>query len=400
MVVEYNPLHNGHIYHIEQSKQVSNADIVIAVMSGQFLQRGEPAIVDKWCRTEMALNSGVDIIIELPYVYSTAQASDFAKGAITLLSAIGCANFAFGSESGSITPFLNSYHLIEHNRTMYNNYIRHYMQLGISYPKALHAAYEKLQQNKPNSYIDLTQPNNILGFHYIEAAQLLSTSMAPLTFPRIGAGYHDDLLHEHCIASATGIRKTIFEQKSLISIQNFIPNATFERLQKWKEQHHIFASWAAFWPLLQFTIVRHTPQQLTQFAEVSEGIEFALVKAAKTSSSFTQFMHKIKSKRYTWTRLQRMLTHIFTGLTKQQLQNITQPSAIRLLGMTTNGQRYLSTYKKEFTLPIISRVGAANDDMLKIDIHATNMYALGIELYKGKQPINRDYQTPPIRLSI
>lgn len=397
IVVEYNPFHNGHLHHIEQARTVSNADIVIAVMSGQFLQRGEPAIVDKWHRTKMALAGGVDIVIELPYIYSTAQATDFATGAITLLSAIRCKSFAFGSENGFIEPFLNTYNLIENNRQTYNAYIREALQFGNSYPKALHIAYEKLQQNEPNSYIDLAQPNNILGFHYIEAANSLPTPLIPLTIPRIGAGYHDQIAKGEKIASATGIRKAIFENGRLDTILDYAPETTYEILKEWQEQHGSFGSWEAFWPLLQFTIIRHTPQQLTQFAEVTEGIEFALIKAAKSSSNFKDFMIKIKSKRYTWTRIQRMLTHIFTGFTKDQLQSFSEPSVIRLLGMTEKGQRYLSVHKKEFSLPLISRVGATDNPMLQIDLHATDMYALGIELYSKQKKINRDYHTPPIR---
>jgi len=397
IVVEYNPFHNGHLHHIEQARSISNADIVIAVMSGQFLQRGEPAIVDKWHRTKMALASGVDIVMELPYIYCTAQAAEFAKGAITLLSAIGCKSFAFGSENGLITPFLNTYHLIENNRPTYNAHIREALQAGNSYPRALHIAYEKLQHNVPNSYIDLAQPNNILGFHYIEANNTISKPLTPFTIPRIGAGYHDSIEEEKHIASATGIRKAIFENNSLDTIENYAPSSTYEFLKGWKENYGVFGSWEAFWPLLQFTIIRHTPQQLTQFAEVTEGIEFALIKAAKSSTTFKEFMTKIKSKRYTWTRIQRMLTHIFTGFTKEQLQSFSMPSVIRLLGMTEKGQRYLSAHKKEFSLPLISRVGATDDAMLQIDLHATDMYALGIELYSSHKKINRDYHTPPIR---
>ena len=127
LVVEYNPFHNGHFHHVQEAKRMTKADIAIAVMSGQFLQRGEPALVDKWTRTKMALASGVDIVIELPYVYSTAPANEFARGAITLLDAMNCGTFAFGSEQGTITPFLNTFSLIESNRQQYDTAIRQAM---------------------------------------------------------------------------------------------------------------------------------------------------------------------------------------------------------------------------------------------------------------------------------
>lgn len=397
IVVEYNPFHNGHAYHLLQAKQAAQADLAIAVMSGSFLQRGEPAMVDKWTRTQMALASGVDIVIELPYVYSTASAPDFAKGAIALLSAIHCDAFVFGSEDGAIQPFLNTYHLIKHHRDEYDAFVRASLQTGASFPKSLHYAYEQLTQNHPATYINLAQPNNILGFHYIEAADQLGSSIQPLTIPRIAAGYHDDLQEGATIASATGIRKQFAETGSLQGVKNVLPEASYNYLCDWQNKYGHFASWEAFWPLLQFTIIRHSPNELTRYAEVTEGIEHALLKAAKTSDSFKIFMEKIKSKRYTWTRLQRMLTHIYTGFTKEQLHSFHSPSTIRLLGMTTKGQHYLGQRKKEFTLPLISRVAAIDDKMLEIDLHAAEIYNFSVEFGGSHYKLPKDYQTPPIR---
>jgi predicted nucleotidyltransferase len=397
IVVEYNPFHNGHAYHLEQAKKVAQADIAIAVMSGTFLQRGEPAMVDKWTRTKMALASGVDIVIELPYVYSTAPATDFAKGAISLLSAIRCDAFAFGSEDGSIQPFMNTYQLITKHRTEYNALIKESVKTGVSYPKSLHYAYEQLSQKFPATYIDLAQPNNILGFHYIEAAMTLGSAIKPLTIPRIAAGYHDAMQEGASIASATGIRKALATTGTLQSVHDVLPQASFHYLQDWYVQHKNFASWEAFWPFLQFTLIRHTASELTRYAEVTEGIEHALLKAAKTSSSFSSFMEKIKSKRYTWTRLQRMLTHIYTGFTKEQLKSFQSPSTIRLLGMSAQGQAYLGMHKKDFTLPLISRVASTNDAMLAVDIHAAEVYNFSIEQGAQQFALPKDYQTPPIR---
>ncbi|MGE7913885.1 nucleotidyltransferase [Lysinibacillus xylanilyticus] len=397
IVVEYNPFHNGHAYHLEQAKKVAQADIVIAIMSGNFLQRGEPAMVDKWTRTQMALAGGVDIVIELPYVYSTAPATDFAKGAISLLSAIGCDSFAFGSEDGSIQPFMNTFQLIKNHRTEYDAFIKESLKTGASYPKSLHYAYEQLSQKFPATYIDLAQPNNILGFHYIEAAMALDSKIKPLTIPRIAAGYHDALQEGSSIASATGIRKALATTSALQSVQNVLPKASFDYLTDWYGKYGKFASWDTFWPFLQFTLIRHTPKELTRYAEVTEGIEHALIKAAKTSHSFSSFMEKIKSKRYTWTRLQRMLTHIYTGFTKEQLQSFKAPSNIRLLGMSRKGQTYLGMHKKDIPLPLISRVAAMDDAMLAVDIHAAEVYNLSLEHGTKEQSLPKDYQTPPIR---
>lgn len=394
LVVEYNPFHNGHFHHVQEAKRQTGAEIAVAVMSGQFLQRGEPALVDKWTRTKMALAGGVDIVIELPYVYSTALAGEFARGAITLLDAIHCSFFAFGSEQGTILPFLNTFELIDSNRQEYNNSIQTAMKTGISYPQALHKAYEKLAAGQPDQYIDLSKPNNILGFHYIEAAHSINSMIQPVTIQRIEAGYHEDADRTKHIASATGIRKALSEAQD---VAQFVPHSSYVLLQEWLSTHGAFMSWEKLWPLLQYAILRHTPKQLTAYADVQEGLENALIKHAKASSTYQEFMTNLKSKRYTWTRLQRMLSHIYTGIPKEQLQAFTTPSYIRLLGMTKEGQHYLSVNKKNIELPLISRVASAKDDMLALDIQATAMYGLGMQLF-SKQKIDEDVKTPPIRI--
>lgn len=399
VVVEYNPFHNGHLYHMKQSKIQTNADVSIAVMSGHFLQRGEPALVDKWHRTKMALLNGIDIVIELPYVFSTGNATHFAQGAILLLDAINCDTFAFGSEQGTIQPFLNTYSLIEKHQEEYNTLIKQFVTTGVSYPQSLYMAYEKLKQKEPRKYIDLSQPNNILGYHYIEAANRLKLPIKPVTIQRIQAGYHDSIDTDSTIASATGIRKAIFEQQSLEQILTYIPQATLMQLEDWKTKYKTFISWELLWPLLRFAILRNTPEQLTLFADVTEGIEFAIRKAAKKSDTFAEFMSNLKSKRYTWTRLQRMVTHIYTGITKEQLHQFSQPTYIRLLGMTSKGQAYISENKKHFKLPLISRVASTKDPMLELDIRASEMYAQSVTL-ASNQKINGDYNTPPIRVQV
>lgn len=396
IVVEYNPFHNGHAYHVQQAKNYAKDQIVVAVMSGHFLQRGEPALVDKWTRTEMALAQGVDIVIELPYVFSTAQAKQFAFGAIALLDALHCDAFMFGSEDGNVQPFINSLTLMTEEKEQYDALIKEFIATGISYPQALQKAYCSLQQAYVGQTTDLSMPNNILGFHYLQAAQLLQSHMQPLTVQRIGAGYHDSIDSTTHIASATGIRQSLFAEGDLQRVAAFVPRSSFSLLEHWLKQYNTFAHWEAFWPFLKHTLLRYTPEQLTQFADVTEGLEYALIKHVKNAHSYQEFMNKLKSKRYTWTRLQRMLTHIYTGVTKEQLHSFTEPSYIRLLGMTARGQQYIALKKKEVKLPLISRVGALNNDMLALDIRASEIYAQSLQLYTDQME-RTDYNTPPIR---
>jgi predicted nucleotidyltransferase len=396
VVVEHNPFHNGHFYHIKESRKITDANIIIAVMSGNFLQRGEPALVDKWTRAEMALKAGVDIVIELPYVFATAQASDFARGSISILEAMECDAFCFGSEEGSIEPFDNTYELLSTHSEAYQNLIKQYIKLGLSYPKALNEAYAEVTRNTNSNLADLSRPNNILGYHYIEAAYRMDARIKPVTIQRIIANYHDEVDQNQSIASATGIRKTIFDDGSLETLGNYMPSTSIERLIQWKESVGPFGSWQQFWPLVRFTIIRSTLNELSSYAEVTEGIEHLIYEAAKKSETFEEFMSIVKSKRYTWTRIQRMLTHIYTGFTWEALHEHRNPTYLRVLGMTQNGQNYLGKKKKSLSLPLVSRVAATKDSLLDFDILATDVYQLGLQSSNIKQPIGMDYRKPPI----
>lgn len=397
VIVEYNPFHNGHIYHVSQSKKKTAADVIIAVMSGNFLQRGEPAFVDKWTRTKMALKTGVDIVFELPYAFATGHAPIFAKGAIEILDAAGCDAFCFGSEDGDVKPFENSIQLIEQSNEQYEEAIKENVKLGLSYPKALNEAYKLLGQAEISTYplADLTQPNNILGFHYMNAAREIQTSMQAATIQRIGANFHDEVKEGQDIASATGIRNSFLSSSDLEGIAQFIPPITKEALTDWQKSFNTFGSWSLFYPHLRLIILRDGPKRLSSIADIVEGIENLIYRAAKSNDTFERFMSEVKSKRYTWTRIQRMLTHIFTGYTYTIRSKIEAPSYLRLLGMTANGQAYLNRNKKTLKLPLVSKASAFSNVSLDFDIHAADMYAFGIA-NNNNPTLGKDYKQSPL----
>lgn len=399
IVVEYNPFHNGHLYHLNQSRSKTNSDVIVAVMSGNFLQRGEPALVDKWARAKMAVSAGVDLVIELPYAFATAQASDFAKGAIFLLDSLKCEFFCFGSEEGSLDSFHHTYDLLSTNKADYNTAISTLMKQGISYPRALNEAYKIISSNSTVPLVDLSKPNNILGYHYIEAAYQLNASIKPETIHRVIANYHDDAEASQTIASATGIRKVLFGEMDLTSIQSYLPNTSITELHAWNSTFNAFGSWESFWISLRYIILRHTKEQLANYAEVTEGIENAIWDAAMKCNSFQSFMQQIKSKRFTWTRIQRMLTHIYIGFTWNELKQMDLPTYIRPLAMSRNGQAYLNSLKKDLQLPLISRVAAHKEnEMLMLDLKAANLYYLGLQSTFAQKMIGSDYRIAPIIL--
>ncbi|WP_040286950.1 nucleotidyltransferase [Sporosarcina koreensis] len=397
IVAEYNPFHNGHRYHAEQARQLTGSDAVIAVMSGNFLQRGEPALVDKWTRTAMALENGIDLVIELPYETATANASGFADGAIRLLDAACCSSYCFGSEQGAIGPFAETLRRIKSNRPYYEEQVRNAVKSGISYPKALNDAYElTIRQSQEDPVCaDLSKPNNILGFHYMEAADEIGSRMGAVTIPRLGAGYYDDISADTHIASATGIRKELFSEGGrLEGIRAYVPAATYELLSDWLAQRSRFGSWDSFYPLLRFQILRDGPERLGGIADITEGIEHLLYKAAKQSEDFASFMAQVKSKRYTWTRLQRMLVHILTGFTYEQRIAAGNPDHLRVLGMTAAGRRYLKEQKGRLALPAVSRLAAHDSVSADISAHVSDCYAFGIDPVHPLTGL--DFRTPPL----
>lgn len=396
VVVEYNPFHNGHAFHLEQTRAAAKADVVIAVMSGSFLQRGEPALLPKWMRAKMALLAGVDMVLELPYPFATQKADTFAYGAISILGAIGCSSVCFGSESGNIEDFLTTISFLEKNRSNYEKNIKTYMEKGFNYPTALSSAFLDLEPDE--NMVDLSKPNNILGFQYVKAIQTLGLSMKPLTIPRSQAGYHDEHFTSETIASATSIRKALFSDDGTIEkIISYVPETTATTLYNYKKQYGQFQQWENYWPYLKFRILQTTPSELRQIYEVEEGLENRVIKAALESSSFEEFMKRLKTKRYTWTRLQRMCVHILTNTTTVEMsERMTEPTYIRLLGMNGKGRTYLNKWKSQATLPLISKLSSHQQEDIALDIRASRIYALGAEKGKVQQLIDMDYKQPPI----
>ncbi|WP_456271640.1 nucleotidyltransferase [Bacillus sp. AK031] len=396
VIVEYNPFHNGHLHHLTETKKMTNADVIIAVMSGNFLQRGEPAIVSKWSRTKMALSSGADIVIELPYSFATQHADVFASGSVALLDAMRCKSFCFGSESGDIDAFERTVHYLQNNNDIYNSFVHKFVKEGMSYPSALSKAFQSLESAE--ELVDLSLPNNILGFHYIQSRNALHSEMQPFTLGRKNANYHDEDFSDAVIASATSIRKEIRNKEGNVgTINSFVPASTMRELKEYQNTYGILHDWELYWDYLKYKIISSSGEQLSAIYEIEEGIENRLKSAARSSSSFQEFMETVKTKRYTWTRLQRMALHILTNTSKDEMSTSRKPEYLRLLGMTTNGRQYLNQYKKKLKLPLISKLGAAEFEGISLDIRAAEIYALGARNANQQQRLlQQEFKQPPI----
>jgi predicted nucleotidyltransferase len=399
IIVEYNPFHNGHYYHLQKTKEITKADCIIAVMSGNFLQRGEPALVSKWFRTKMALEAGVDVVVELPYAFATQHAEIFANGAISILHSLYCKYICFGSESGKIEDFTQALYFFKKNEQSYHSLVRSLLKNGMSYPKALATAYQQLQPQ--HVQLDLGKPNNILGFHYVKAISEQQSHIVPTTIPRTSAQYHDEHFTSNNIASATSIRKSVFENKgNLSSIKPYVPKATYQLLQEYFQQYQTFHSWGDYFSLLKYKILTSTPSELQNIYEIEEGIEYRMIDTIREAASFHEFMAKLKTKRYTWTRLQRMCVHILTNTKKEQMAKIPESKTspyIRLLGMSKKGQEYIRTVKKKLEIPLIAKVSSFNDELLFLDIKASQTYAFIFPEPLRTKMLKAEFATPPIR---
>lgn len=350
LVVEYNPFHNGHLYHLKKSKEITGAEVTIACMSGNFLQRGEMALVDKYSRTKMALQAGIDLVVELPLIQAVQNADIFARNSVQILNALGCDSLSFGSELGLIDPFLSAVDLLKNNKEKFDGIVNNEMASGFSYASATGKAFKALSSNE--NTLDLSLPNNTLGFHYVSEIRKNGLNMKPVTFNRIGAGYHETNLHESGITSATSIRKALFENSTMIS--NFVPDFVLKEMKQYFNFTGSYHNWENYWKLLQYKICSSTPEQLRSIYEVKEGIEHRLIEFASRSESFHEFIRNVKVKRYTWTRLQRICLYILLNLEIELVEKHKQPGYIKILGFSEVGRQYLNRMKKQLSLPILS----------------------------------------------
>ncbi|WP_347550474.1 nucleotidyltransferase [Pseudalkalibacillus hwajinpoensis] len=399
VIVEYNPFHNGHLYHLNETKRTTGADIVIAVMSGSFLQRGEPSLVDKWTRTRMALMNGVDIVIELPYVYATQKAEIFARGAVSLLSSLGVDELCFGSESGTIEEFLDTISFINNHEQHYNERIKYYMGKGNSYPKATSLAFQSLDGHE--QVLDLSQPNNILGYHYVKAIDSQKSPMKPSTILRTKAGYHDQNLADTKIASATGIRhELITKGSSLKSVNAYVPPATFDELNFFQKTYKTFHAWHRVFHHLRYKLLTASKEELSLIYEAEEGLENRLVTVAKTAHTFPAFMEAVKTKRYTWTRIQRFALHILTNTSKEEMKPVLSETApyIRLLGMSQAGRSYLNEKKGDLPVPLVSNINQFEHPFLSIERRVSQVYALGFSGEHQETFLQKEHKSAPIMI--
>ncbi|MFC4775436.1 nucleotidyltransferase [Paenibacillus sp. GCM10023252] len=412
LIVEYNPYHYGHLYHLQQSRKITDADAVVAVMSGNFLQRGEPALMDKWARAETALRAGCDLVIELPVAYSTQAAEWFARGAISLLEATGVVDaFCFGSESGNLTPLTQAASFLADEPDAFRQLVKANLATGIQYPAAYSSAvkqYLSILGHEEASAFAFDAPNHTLGLHYLIAKQRIGSTMAAYTIQREKAGYHQTDITDAQIASATAIRKLLTEDLSLTSARAYVPSSTYSIMEREWQEKRAPMSWESFRTPLFHNLAMQSTESLALLHEMSEGLEHRLKQALPKLQqlSVQALLDKVSTKRYTRTKLQRVLLSVLLHHRKEHLSADNLANGIgyiRVLGFTDKGRELLKRMRRTASLPVLlSAAGGANlpspSPYLELDVQASQIYALG-QGSASPRAMFRDYYEQPIRIT-
>lgn len=386
IVCEYNPFHNGHLYHLEELKKITGSNYSIAIMSGNFTQRGSTAIIDKWSRAETALKAGIDLVIELPTLYAISSAENFADGAIHILDSLKIVDYVgFGAETSDIDVLDNIADVLYNEPRAYKTLLSHELNKGISFPKARENAL-LIYLNNIRKYVNVVSaPNNILGIEYIKALKKYKSVIKPVSIARFEAG-HNDLSYHSNIASGTTIRN-IIKNGNFDILRRLVPESTYSILIDNIKQTHIVPDLSVFEKQIFYNLRKMSIEEIRQLPDVTEGLEFSIKKTANSCNSIYEFLNIIKSKRYTSTRLQRILLYSLLGITKKDMELSKKVTPyIRVLGLNNKGKFMISEIAKANPkLEIITSVKRFLDNsnnknlklMLNKDIFATDVYTLG-----------------------
>ena len=388
IIAEYNPFHNGHLYHLQNSLKLTNADYKIAIITGNFTQRGSTSLIDKWSKAEIALKNGIDLVIELPLLYSISSAENFAEGAIKILNSLNVVDYlSFGAETDDISTLNIIADTLYREPKEYKNILSHELSKGLSYPKARENALLMYLQDIRRFTNVLSNPNNILGIEYLKALKKFKSPIMPVAIKRVDVGYNDTTYTEN-IASATAIRN-IVKNNSLDILKKVVPENSFSTILENIKIGHIIPELSVFEKQIIFNLRNMSIEEIANLPDVSEGLEYAIKNAANSCNSIVEFLSIIKSKRYTSTRLQRILLYALLNITKKDMQ-ISRKTVpyVRVLGFNERGRYVLSEVARQNPkLEIVTSVKKYLDNcnnrnlqlMLSKDIWSTNVYTIGYE---------------------
>ncbi|MDK2945416.1 MAG: hypothetical protein PWQ85_160 [Geotoga sp.] len=367
VVVEYNPFHKGHLYHLKKAKEKTNPTHIIAVMSGNFVQRGEPSLINKFARTKMALNNGIDLVVELPFVYSIQDAGGFANGSVGTLARMGkINNLVFGSESNNLELLDEIAEIIYSKPASYNSKLKKYLKEGISYPNARKKALLDILKKQEAKEI-IESSNDILGIEYLVHLKKYKSDISPNTIKRIGSKYNEKNLQTE-ISSATAIREAIYKD-GLDDLNDFVPQKTLSILESEITSKRGPINIKDLEKIVFYKLYSLTREELEEYHGVIEGLSKRFLDASKKTNNIYELIDNVKTKRFTRTRIKRTLLNILFEIKKVDVKMINKygPQYIRVLGFNNNGQEFLSKIKKDIKIPIITTVSKYQNIKKRID---------------------------------
>ncbi len=375
IICEYSPFHNGHLYHLEKIKEMYPNSTIVLVMSSLFMQRGDVSIIGKWEKTDIALKYGVDVVIELPFVFSSQGADIFAKGAIEILKNMNIDYLVFGSETNDIEK-LESIAKVQINNKGFDNKVKENMEKGNNYPTAL--------SNSIKDILGYTveNPNDLLAISYIKEIIKQKTNIKPISIKRTNDFHSKKITGK--ITSATSIREALKKKKN---VKKYVPSLTYNYLKK---DVHLIED---YYDLLKYKIISEI-DNLSIYQTVDEGLDSRIKKYIYESNTLEELINNIKTKRYTYNKISRMLIHILCSFTKEEASKYKESEYIRVLGFNNKGKDLLNKVKKTSKLPIITGYSNIKSEILNIELRASNIYYL---TSKNKTTLmKREYMSSPI----
>lgn len=355
VIAEFNPFHQGHAYLLEQARKKTSADVIVVVMSGNWMQRGEPAIEQKWSRARVALQNGSDVVIEMPTTVSCQSTDRFAKGAVEILQKVGCHYLAFGCENGDKAFFeeavsqrnavekeISSF--VEQNRSL--TFASQLTQLAVKEFGGKSALAQALQS-----------PNQQLGLAYAVYNSEAEIPMQLVPITRVGSRHLDDTLEEATFASGTALRKALKENRQEKVLIEQLSYVCFDK-EEYKND------WSSYWPILKSIVLRSTDEELRAIYQMEEGIENRLKEAVRTTSTIEECLQHLKNKRWSWARLQRLLVYVLLGITKMEMEDYWNVPIHqgKVLGFTLKGQKWLKNMREVESFNLITNYAAYKDE--------------------------------------
>ncbi|MDR0964819.1 MAG: nucleotidyltransferase [Clostridium sp.] len=404
IIAEYNPFHHGHKRHLDESKAKTGADYTIVVMSGNFTQRGEPAVLDKFIRTHMALVGGVDLVLEMPSLFATGSAEFFAGGGVALLHRLHTVDYlVFGSESGDIDLLQKLSALLMEAPPHYHDLLREFLKSGLSYPAAQTAALSAIYPPFVDMLDYFKSPNNLLGVEYINALTRLQSSMNPITTKRVGSDYHDQRLGQGS-SSALAIRQALFSRQDIAFLEEQVPEPIYPLWQSAMETQRPMHP-NDFSLMLHYKLLQEASQGYAQYMDVSSALSDRIRKNVCHFTDFVRFCELLKTKDLTYTRIARSMLHILLNMRRSQYERArelgTAPYA-RVLGFRKDAGPLLAKLKQCSEIPLITKVADAQRilrppvwEMFDQDMAVTSIYASAVAA-KSKKPMANEFTISPI----